>query len=371
MTAPRDSPPPTPPPPARAQALLDWFAAWQRDLPWRSAQPDPYAVLVSELMLQQTRVDTVKPYFARWMSNWPTPTALAAASTDEVLAAWTGLGYYNRARNLHKAARIIAADHNGALPRDRAALGALPGVGPYTLGAVRSIAFGQPEPLVDGNVGRVLSRWTASRLPATSTAGKKALWSLAQELMETPPARSAPGAWNQALMELGALVCTPKKPACSSCPVAEWCAAHAAGIADQLPVRKPKKPPKPVIAAYLLLMRDDGKLWCGQRAAKGRWAGLWEPPGVEGPDSASVLQATFDLGGEHEVLPTIVHVLTHRRYEVTPVLVRSDNAAPPLAPLGYVAERWISPAAAVASTSGFSRLGARLVAAAAAAGQDL
>ena len=348
---------------ARAAALLAWYGQHRREMPWRRAegQADPYAVLVSELMLQQTRVDTVVPFFLRWMARWPTVAALAAASTEEVLAAWTGLGYYNRARNLHRAAQVVVARHGGKLPAEAAALAALPGVGPYTLGAIRSIAFGAPAPLVDGNVARVLSRWQASRLPPASAAGKKALWALATTLVAQPPAALSPGDWNQALMELGATLCMARAPGCTRCPVATWCAAHADGVAAELPVRVPKRKPTVVAATYLLWRRADGHIWCGRRAETGRWAGLWEPPGMEGDDAETQVRAWVADQPHLRALPTVVHVLTHRRYEVTPLLVLSEAPPPNLAALGYVASRWCAPDASRDVNSGLSRLAGRLL----------
>jgi len=351
---------------ARGAALLAWYHATKRAMPWRRAEgkADAYAVLVSELMLQQTRVDTVVPYFTRWMVQWPTLADLAAATTDEVLAAWTGLGYYNRARNLHRAAIQCVATHGGRLPESPAALAALPGVGPYTQGAIRSIAFSQPAALVDGNVARVLSRWHATHEPTTSTQGKRQLWAWAEAIISTEPAVATPGDWNQALMELGATCCTARSPACERCPVAPWCAAHSAGLAADLPVRAPKKKPKPVAATYLLWRRPDGYIWCGQRPARGRWAGLWEPPGAEGPGADATVAALLPSGLSAHVLPGLVHVLTHRRYAVTPWLVDSALPPPDLATLGYAQSRWVAPSAASELTSGLSRLAARLLEAA-------
>ncbi len=346
---------------ARADALLTWFAAAQRSLPWRQTPPDPYATLVSELMLQQTRVDTVVPYFHRWMARWPDLASLAAATLDEVRAAWTGLGYYNRARNLHRAAQAVVARHGGQLPADPAALAALPGVGPYTLGAVRSIGFGQPAALVDGNVARVLSRWFALDAPPASGAGRRALWARAESLLQVPAARAAPSEWNQGLMELGALVCTPKAPLCDRCPVAPWCLALAQGRVAELPTRTPKKRATPVAAAYLLLVRD-GAVWCGQRPERGRWAGLWEPPAAEGPDAHAALARTLPMIHDASALPPLTHTLTHRRYTVTPYLLDLQREPPDLSPLGYTASRWVSPDEAAAASSGLSRLAQKLVA---------
>lgn len=348
---------------ARASALLRWYRASGREMPWRhpEGQADPYAVLVSELMLQQTRVDTVIPYFARWMARWPAISDLAQASTDDVLAAWTGLGYYNRARNLHRAAQVVVANHGGILPRDADALAALPGVGPYTQGAVRSIAFSEAAPLVDGNVARVLTRWQALHAPPAETRAKRALWTKAAQLLTVPVANDSPGDWNQSLMELGATVCTARQPRCDACPVNAWCAAHAQGLASQLPVRTAKRKAKKVEATYVLWQRPDGAIWCGQRPATGRWAGLWEPPGAEG--AAAIAQLTAQLPADVLVVeqPKLVHILTHRRYEVRALWVRSATSPPALTPLGYTRAKWMSPEVIADKHSGLSRLAARLM----------
>ena len=302
----------------RAKALLGWYRSHRRQLPWRrhDGPADPYQVLVSELMLQQTRVDTVIPYFQRWLARWPDFEALAQAPLDDVLEAWAGLGYYSRARNLHRAAQAVVTEHGGALPGEAKALARLPGVGPYTVGALLSIGLGRPAALVDGNVARVLSRWYALRAPPAETAAKKALWSLAGELALTPAAADDPSAWSQALMELGATVCDPKRPKCGDCPVARWCQAHSLKLTESIPAKTPKKAPKRVEAVYVLLTRSDGAVWLSRRPATGRWAGLWEPLGAEGPDAASALLSHMKRQVALTPLPPLTHVLTHRRYEV-------------------------------------------------------
>src|SRR5438477_1446956 len=201
-----------------ARRLRAWFRRRARALPWRRTR-DPYAIWVSEIMLQQTRVQTVIPYWERWMSRFPTVAALAHAPLDDVLAAWAGLGYYSRARNLHAGAQTVASKFAGALPARASELRAVPGIGPYTAGAIASIAFGEKAPLVDGNVARVLARVYGIAEDIKSSAGQRALWARAGELMAALPASAAPGDLNQGLMELGATICAPAAPRCLTCPL--------------------------------------------------------------------------------------------------------------------------------------------------------
>jgi A/G-specific adenine glycosylase len=226
-------------PPAHARALSGALVRWvrrdHRDLPWRLGR-DPYAIWVSEIMLQQTRVEVVVPYYERFLERFPDVEALAAAPLDDVLRAWAGLGYYRRARQLHAAAAIVARDHHGRLPADEAALRALPGIGRYTAGAIRSIAFGEPAPIVDGNVARVLSRLFALPGGPGDSVWERRLWTLAGQLV---PATD-PSAFNQGLMELGATVCTPRSPRCAACPLARHCRALAEGRPEAYPPPRPR-----------------------------------------------------------------------------------------------------------------------------------
>ena len=301
---------------ARAGALLDWYPTVARPLPWRRADgldPDARAwrVLLSELMLQQTRVETVIPYFERFVARWPTATAMAAEPVQAVVEAWAGLGYYSRARNLHAAAVSLAA--NGT-PRTVDGLRALPGVGPYTAGAVASIAWGVATPLVDGNVERVLCRWHDADFDPRSVSGRQAVWGWAGALVAAMPAAGAAGDLNQALMELGATVCTPKAPRCGACPVAAGCAGQAR--AEQLPCKAAKAPPKEIVAEALVVRRG-GAVLLGRRAPGGLLGGLWEPPRADGAVDAGGLGATLaELGlapvGARRVAE-VRHVFTHRR----------------------------------------------------------
>ena len=219
---------------ALAAAIVAHYATVKRDLPWRRSR-DPYAIWVSEIMLQQTRVQTVIPYLERWMARFPTVRALATAPLDDVLAAWAGLGYYSRARNLKKGAEAVTAKWAGVLPERASELRSVPGIGPYTAGAIASIAFGERTPLVDGNVARVLARVYGIELDIKSTAGQRALWDRAGALVTALPETAAPGDLNQGLMELGATVCTPTSPRCLICPIATACVANKTGRQAELP----------------------------------------------------------------------------------------------------------------------------------------
>ena len=298
---------------AIATAVAGHYARVQRDLPWRRTR-DPYAIWVSEIMLQQTRVATVIPYWERWMTKFPTVSALADAPLDDVLAAWAGLGYYSRARNLHAGARAVDARFGGALPSCAAELRDVPGIGPYTAGAIASIAFGERAPLVDGNVARVLARVFAIEHDIKSTAGGKALWSAAGALMRALPGTAAPGDLNQGLMELGATICTATQPRCLVCPLASDCAALRAGRQDELPVVAARKKASelPVLARTLVWIEEAGELVLARRTPEGLFGGLWELPPLE------VAEA---MGVAVDRTPVAFHdqTLTHRRLRVAVV----------------------------------------------------
>lgn len=244
-------------------------------MPWRRTR-DAYAIWISEAMLQQTRVETVVGYWGRFLEAFPTPAALAAAEEDDVLAVWSGLGYYRRARSLKAAAEEVVAHHGGVLPADLDALRSLPGVGPYTAGAVASIAFDLAAPVVDGNVARVFCRVFGLDAPAESRALQKELWALASELVP----ESGAGDWNQALMELGATLCTPKEPDCGGCPFAGFCVADVEGLVAELP--RPKTRPEPIDVELEIHWIETGdRVLLERRPEDGRMAGLWQCPTVE------------------------------------------------------------------------------------------
>lgn len=336
MTGPRRRGPSAAPFPRAA--LLSWFDAGARALPWRATR-DPYRVWVSEVMLQQTRVETVVRYYERFLARFPTVTALAAAPDEEVRAAWSGLGFYRRARSLHAAARVVAAEHGGVVPTDPAAFGDLPGVGRYTLGAVLSISHDAPLPVLDGNVARVLCR--LRRVPGDPTAGPtmRQLWALADELL--PPART--GAWNQALMELGATVCKPTSPRCGSCPVAGACEARAEGLTDRFPEPRRRAKVQEVVRAAVYLERADGRFLLAQRPPEGLLASLWELPALDvGPGStpeAAAAALARSLGAREAPIARgqVEHVFTHRRWTIHVVAARAGRAR--RAPAGH---RWVT-----------------------------
>ncbi|NUM55207.1 MAG: A/G-specific adenine glycosylase [Candidatus Hydrogenedentes bacterium] len=254
------------------RALLTWYRRAARDLPWRRTT-DPYAIWLSEIMLQQTRVDQGLPYFERFISAFPTVQALAAAKEDRVLKLWEGLGYYSRARNLHRAAKIVADECGGVFPRTAEELQSLPGVGRYTAGAIASIAYGERVPVLDGNVIRVLSRLYNIADCTDDAKVRDRLWKLADRLV---PAKH-PGDFNQAMMELGARICTPKSAQCGTCPARRFCAARVAGVVDQRPVRKAKAetPRREMVAAVI---NQNGRYLLVKRPSNGLLGGLWEFP---------------------------------------------------------------------------------------------
>ncbi len=263
-------------------------------------------------MLQQTRVQTVLPYYERFMRELPTVRALAEAPEEQVLALWSGLGYYRRARMLQTAARRVAAEHGGRIPEEENALRELEGVGPYTAGAIASIAFGRRAALVDGNVSRVLARIFAVDDDVKTAAGSARIWRLARRLVEA--AVGNPGDWNQALMELGATVCTPRDPLCASCPVRMNCRAVALGAVYRLPRTGQKTPPRRVERATVVLASSRAVLLA--RRTKGTlWGGLWEPPSAEG--EIACLAESLDLDVRSlESAGEVVHILSHRRMRV-------------------------------------------------------
>jgi A/G-specific adenine glycosylase len=256
--------------------LISWFKNEQRDLPWRKDQ-DPYKVWVSEIMLQQTRVDTVIPYFNRFLEWFPTLDDLAEAEEEKVLKAWEGLGYYSRVRNLQSAVKEVREKYNGVVPNNPQDISSLKGVGPYTAGAILSIAYGVPEPAVDGNVMRVLARilsiWEDIAKPSTRKVFEQAV-----RLMIS---KEDPSSFNQALMELGALVCTPTSPSCLLCPVREHCQGFYEGIQNELPIKTKKVKQKHVQMAAFFLTNQEGKVLIHKRSSVGLLANLWEFPNVE------------------------------------------------------------------------------------------
>jgi A/G-specific adenine glycosylase len=256
-----------------ARALVQWFRANAREYPWRQTH-DPYAVLVSEIMLQQTQISTVleRGFYARWMKRFPDFSTLAAASESDVLSAWQGLGYYRRARNLQRLAQAVVIEHSGEFPRDPAVIRSLPGIGPYTAGAVSSFAFGLAEPIVDGNVARVLSRIDNDATPIDSTAGTRRLWDRARELVRST---DDPRALNSALMELGQTICRPTKPACEVCPVRAFCRATEP---ESLPVKSTRTEITAITERVFFYRNEVGVLL--EQETGSRRTGLWKLPAL-------------------------------------------------------------------------------------------
>jgi A/G-specific adenine glycosylase len=250
--------------------LLAWYRRNRRDLPWRRTS-DPYRIWVSEIMLQQTQVATVVPYFNRFVAAFPTARALAEADEHDVLRLWEGLGYYRRARQMHRAARVIVEEHGGVFPRDQVDVGRLPGIGRYTAGAIVSIAYDRPQAILEANTVRLLSRLVAYAGDLSTTSARKFLWELAEAIVP----RQNCGLFNQSLMELGSLVCTPKRPACGICPLRELCAAFAAGRQEQIPQPK-AKPRVEAVREAAVVVRRGGKVFVRRRTADERWAGMWD-----------------------------------------------------------------------------------------------
>ncbi|WP_328702114.1 A/G-specific adenine glycosylase [Alicyclobacillus fructus] len=269
---------------AFAHTLEAWYNQASRDLPWRRTT-DPYAILVSETMLQQTRVETVIPYYHRFMERFPTPLHLADAAMDDVLKMWEGLGYYRRARNLKAAMEVVRDRHGGRIPDHPEALRALPGIGPYTLGAVLSIAFNRPYPAVDGNVLRVMSRYRAVEEAIDLPQVKRRIEADVAETLK----HGTPRLLTQALMELGALVCVPKNPRCLECPVSSTCAARARGLTAVLPKRLPKRSRRRQTVVALWITRE-GKFWAERRPEGGLLGGMWQLPAVELDDPSAPLE---------------------------------------------------------------------------------
>lgn len=298
--------------------LLNWYDQNKRTLPWRGPlRNDAYAVWVSEIMLQQTRVETVIPYFERWMRLFPTVQALASATEQAVLSAWEGLGYYSRARNLHKASKIVAGEHGGKLPEEVKELLVLPGIGRYTAGAIASIAFGADEPALDGNLKRVYARLFDVVEAVDSPKGEKLLWEFARTNL--PKGRA--GDFNQALMDLGAMICLPKKPRCLICPVFDQCKARRNGTQELRPVKKPRiSTPQYVYAAGIVVR--GGRILMTQRPSQGLLGGMWEFPngrvdGDPAQELAKVLRMGYSLKVRmKEPLGVVRHAYTHFKVTV-------------------------------------------------------
>jgi len=326
-----------------AQNLLPWYDANARDLPWRGIA-DPYTVWISEIMAQQTRIDTVIPYFNRWMQQFPSLSALANAHQQQVLNLWEGLGYYSRARNLLAAAQRVQLTLGGELPRTRVELERIPGIGRYTAAAIASIAFGEREPVLDGNVKRVLTRVFNISTPVNTPRGERELWSLAEELI--PDAR--PGDYNQAVMELGATVCTPRSPDCLRCPLKENCLANHLSIQDERPVKKPK-PQVPTYTVTAAIIERGETVLIAHRPNRGLLGGMWEFPGGKVEEGESLVQAlTREIGEElnasiqvGDVLGEYRHAYTHFNVHLYAYFASLNGSEPVAVEASEI--RWVAP----------------------------
>ncbi len=337
-----------------SRRLLAWYDRDRRDLPWRvppgslrAVFPDPYHVLVSEAMLQQTQVATVVPYFRRFLGAFPTIATLAQADEQDVLRLWQGLGYYSRARNLRAAAQTIVRDHGGEVPKSVEKLRTLRGVGAYTAGAVASIAFDCPAPIVDGNVARVLCRVDRIETEPKENRIQQLLWRRAKEIL--PGGRC--GDFNSSMMELGAVVCTPRNPRCPMCPVNAHCEAFAAGVQDRIPLPRKAKV-RPLLERDVFCVRSRGSsayLWLiEQRAMTGRWAGMWQfitlPSNGQTPTAQVIARHLGTAVQAPRLIGTVQHGLTHRRYAFNVYLcvTRGRNTPEMPGPRKWVMRRQLS-----------------------------
>ncbi|MGQ5525488.1 A/G-specific adenine glycosylase [Chitinimonas sp. PSY-7] len=326
--------------------FADRLTRWQRahgrhDLPWQVS--DPYRVWLSEIMLQQTQVATVIAYYQRFTASFPTVTDLAQAPLDDVLAHWAGLGYYTRARNLHKAAQKVMADFGGTFPQAAAQIETLPGIGRSTAAAIAGFCFAERTPILDGNVKRVLTRWAGIAGFPGEKKVENQLWKLAEDLL--PQYGADMPAFTQGLMDLGATVCTRSKPACPRCPLREDCRAHIEGRTVELPTRKTKKA-IPERETVMLLIQHEGKLLLEKRPPTGIWGGLWSLPQADSTATATTLcHSRFGLVVDpSETLPTLIHTFTHFRLTITPLVVTVRETLPQVAEED---SRWFTRSAAL------------------------
>jgi A/G-specific adenine glycosylase len=326
-----------------SRLILAWYADNARSLPWRRSQ-DPYSIWISEIMLQQTQVETVIPYYQRWMARFPTLTDLAHSNEQEVLRFWEGLGYYSRGRNLFHAACKVMVEYDGKIPAERDILAHLPGIGPYTAAAIASIAFSLNEATLDGNIRRVLSRLFDISLIARSKECEESLWKLARQLL--PHGRA--GDFNQAMMDLGATLCTVHNPQCERCPVQHFCQAHNQGTQEQRPVLKPRAKIPSIIVCAAVITRE-GKVLIARRPSKGLLGGMWEFPGgkmKDNEDFASGLKreileelgTVIDIG---ESVGIYRHAYTHFRVTLHAFYCTLDGKEPH--PLEASEIRWVAP----------------------------
>ena len=313
-------------PQSLSHTLMTWYSSHWRELPWRQ-NPTAYRVWISEIMLQQTRIEAVLPYFSRFMAALPDVESLATVSEDKLLKLWEGLGYYSRAKNLQKAAKRIVCEYGGHLPADYDKLLALPGIGPYTAGAIASIAFSIPVPAVDGNVMRVLARLTGDATDVLSTAGKKRFTDLAWELVP----EEEPGRFNQAIMELGETVCLPNTmPRCEACPWVAYCVANRQSTQTTLPVRSKKKPRRIEKRHVAVLITDESpaRVVLHRRGDTGLLSGLWELPNTLTAEDDELLTTLKNACKPVEDLPTAKHIFSHVEWHMTATHYRLPSHVP-------------------------------------------
>jgi A/G-specific adenine glycosylase len=326
-----------------ATALLDWYARHARDLPWRHTR-DPYAIWVSEIMLQQTQVETVIPYFHKWMQRFPSLDSLAQASQKDVLSQWEGLGYYTRARNLHRAAQDLVLRYQSRIPQDVYTLEKLPGVGPYTAGAIASFAYNQDVPLVDANIRRILARVFDVDIDAASPEGQRRLREL--DAAHLPPGRSSD--YHQAMMDLASTICTPRSPDCPACPLNDMCLAHQRGVQEERPVLL-KKAPTPHYIVTAAVICHESRYLITQRPQDGLLGGMWEFPGGKqqpGEDLPTCLKREIDeeLGAivdVHQAFGLYRHAYTHFSVTLHAFRCTLNPASPAPRPLQVADLRWV------------------------------
>ena len=326
------------------RAVLRWYRAHGRHgLPWQRDH-DPYRIWVSEIMLQQTQVVTVIPYYERFILRFPDIARLARASIDTVLDHWTGLGYYARARNLHQAAKLIQHDHGGVFPDTFEAVIALPGIGRSSAGAILSFAYHRRHPVLDGNVRRVLARYFAIQGDPGQVATQQALWDRVSEVLPKTGVRAAD--FNQAMMDLGALLCTRTRPRCAKCPLARGCEGHASGVPERLPLRRPRRARPARQITMLILVDPAGRVLLERRPAKGIWGGLWSFPECPmGVDPGARCREVFGVASQPLApLPPTRHGFTHFTLTIHPQLLRVGPSAG--ARIGSDSFHWIAPGVA-------------------------
>lgn len=333
-------------PEAFFEALLTWYAQNAPDLPWRRSR-DPYHVWLAEVMLQQTQIATVLPYYERFLAAFPSIQALAEAPLERVLKLWEGLGYYSRARNLHRAAQRLVAEHQGKLPQSVQALQKLEGIGRYTAGAIASIAFNQPAAALDGNAVRVLTRLYDYAAPVESPEAQRQLWQIAEKMAHAAPSGAA-AAYTQAIMDLGREICTPRAPRCADCPVRAFCRAYAAGTQTLRPVKTPKAATPHYAVAAAILRNGSDALLMARRPLDGLLGGLWEFPQGQAGDSEPLEGALQRAMREKLALEVSVgalvtkvrHAFTHFKITLHAYACQAESSEP--RPLGYAEIMWIA-----------------------------